>query len=86
MAQWKQIQLGIMRLWVRSLSLASFGGLRIQRCCELKCRPAATALIRPLAWEPPYVAGVAQKKEKEKEALSLNRLKSLKKKNQHFKT
>ena len=23
-------------------------------------RPAATARIRPLAWEPPYAAGVAQ--------------------------
>ena len=23
-------------------------------------RPAATALIRPLAWEPPYAEGVAQ--------------------------
>ena len=25
----------------------------------LWCRPAATALIRPLAWEPPYSAGTA---------------------------
>jgi len=39
----------------------------------LCCRLAATALIRPLAWEPPYAAGVAlekmkrQKKEKKKE-------------------
>ena len=24
-------------------------------------RPAATALIRPLAWEPPYATGVALK-------------------------
>ena len=24
----------------------------------LWCRPAAVALIRPLAWEPPYAAGV----------------------------
>ena len=29
-------------------------------------RPAATALIRPLAWEPPYAAGVATEKTKEK--------------------
>ena len=28
----------------------------------LWCMPAATALIRPLAWELPYVAGVALKK------------------------
>ena len=32
-AQWKQIQLGTIRLWVRSL--ASLSGLRIQRCHEL---------------------------------------------------
>ena len=30
----------------------------------LWCRPVATALIRPLAWEPPYAAGVAQEMEK----------------------
>ena len=33
MAQWKQIQLGTMRLKVRSL--ASLSGLKIQRCLEL---------------------------------------------------
>jgi len=27
-------------------------------------RPAATALIRPLAWEPPYAAGAALEKAK----------------------
>ena len=27
-------------------------------------RPAATALIRPLAWEPPYAMGVALEKAK----------------------
>ena len=37
MAQQKQIQLGTMKLWVRSLALLS--GLRIQRCHELWCRP-----------------------------------------------
>ena len=31
----------------------------------LWCRPAATALIRPLAWEPPYaMMRVAQEMEK----------------------
>ena len=38
----------------------------------LWCRPAATALIRPLAWEPPYATGEAQengKKTKKKEFL-----------------
>ena len=28
----------------------------------LWCRPVATALIRPLAWEPPYATGAAPKK------------------------
>ena len=27
----------------------------------LWCRPAATVLIAPLAWEPPYAAGAALK-------------------------
>ena len=29
-------------------------------------RPAAAALIRPLAWEPPYAAGTAIKRQKTK--------------------
>ena len=32
----------------------------------LWCRPVATALIRPLAWEPPYALGAALKKKKRK--------------------
>ena len=32
-------------------------------------RPAATAPIGPLAWEPPYVVGVALKRQKKKKAL-----------------
>ena len=41
----------------------------------LWCRLAATALIQPLAWKPPYAAGAAlekakrQKKKKKKETL-----------------
>ena len=30
----------------------------------LWCRPAATALIQPLAWELPYAAGAALKRKK----------------------
>ena len=30
------------------------------------CRPAATAPIRPVAWEPPYAAGAALKGQKTK--------------------
>ena len=52
----------IMRMRVRSLAAPS--GLRIQRCHELWCRPAAAALIGPLAWEPPYAAGAAKNKNK----------------------
>ena len=29
-------------------------------------RPAATAPIRPLTWEPPYATGVALKRQKDK--------------------
>ena len=36
--------------WVKGLALL-----------WLWCRPAATALIRLLAWEPPYAAGAVQK-------------------------
>ena len=36
----------------------------------LWCRPVATALIQPLAWEPPYAVGAAQdmaKRQKQKQ-------------------
>ena len=48
MAQRKQIWVGtkMLRIW----SLASVSGLRIQRCHELCCRPAAISPIRPLPW------------------------------------
>ena len=32
----------------------------------LWCRPAAVAPIRPLAWEPPYAAGMALRRQKTK--------------------
>ena len=75
MVQWKQIQLGTMKLQVRSL--ASLSGLRIRPCRELWCvgrkcgldlallwlwyRPAVVVLIRPLAWEPTYATSAALK-------------------------
>ena len=68
--------MGTMRLRVQSLALLS--GLRIQHCHELWCRsqmwlrsrvavavarrPAATAPIRPLAWEPPHASDAALEK------------------------
>ena len=51
-----------MRFQVRSLALLS--GIRIRRGRELWCRPAATALIRLLAWEPPHAVGAALEKAK----------------------
>ena len=74
MAQRKQIRRGTMRLRVQSL--ASLSGLSIR---ELWCRPqmrlgsdvamtavrpAAAALVQPLAWEPPYAVGAALKSKK----------------------
>ena len=38
--------------------------LNAWHCCELWCRLAATAPIRPLAWEPPYDTGVGCRKDK----------------------
>jgi len=75
----KRIQLGTMRSWVPSL--ASLSGLRMRHCRELWCRSQtrlwscvamAAVPIRPLAWEPPYAAGVAlkSKKRRKKEASS----------------
>ena len=40
----------------------------------LWCRPAAAAPIGPLAWEPPYAAGVALKGQKTKKKKKLIRL------------
>ena len=63
-------------------SLASLSRLRVWCCREPRCRsqicldpallwlwhrPAAVAPVRPLAWESPYVAGVALKRKKKKE-------------------
>jgi len=53
-----------MRLWVQSL--ASLSALRIWHCCELWCRPAAVASIKPLAWETPYTEDAALKSKAKK--------------------
>ena len=36
----------------------------------LWCRPAATAPIRPLAWEPPYAMGAALEKVKRQKQIN----------------
>ena len=66
MAQWLTNPTRNHEVAVRSLPLLS--GLTIRRCRELWCRLqtrlrslVAMALIRPLAWEPPYAAGAAQR-------------------------
>ena len=80
MEQWKRIQLGTMRLQVKSLALLS--ELRNWRCpmsCGVGCRcgsdlallwlwhrPTAVAPIRPLAWEPPCATSAALKRQKTK--------------------
>ena len=84
MAQW----LGTMRLRVRSLPLLS--GLGTQRCRELRRRSqarlgpallwlwhrlAAVAPIQPLAWEPPYAAGVAVQKRQKDKKIKINKIK-----------
>ena len=61
--------------------VASLPGLRIRCCCELWCRsrwglglallwlwcrPAAVALLCPLAWERPYAVGAVLKRQKKK--------------------
>ena len=59
MAQPKRIRLGTKRLRVRSLASQ---WVKDPALPWLWCRPAAVALIRPPAWEPPYAAaGVALK-------------------------
>ena len=42
----------------------------------LWCRPAATAMILPLAWEPPYAAGAALKRPKKKKKKKKSELNS----------
>ena len=76
-AQRKQIWLASMRTQVQSPP--SLSGLRIRHCVncgeghrhgsdlalpQLCCRPVATAPIQPLAWESPYGAGAAVKRQK----------------------
>ena len=52
-------------------------GCRCGSCCgSASCRLAATALIQPLAWEPPYAMGEAQEMAK--------RLKKKKKKKKNY--
>ena len=75
-AQWKQIQLVSMRMWVRSLASVGWGS-SIAMSCDvghrygsdlvflwLWCRSAAVAPVVPPAWELLYAVGVATKRKK----------------------
>ena len=59
LAQWVK-DLALCELWCRSQTWLGSALL------WLWCRPAAVALIGPLAWEPPYAAGAALKRQKKK--------------------
>ena len=53
----------------------------------LWCRPVATSLIRPLAWEPPYAARAAQgktKRQRPKKKKKKERKEKIARKVQHF--
>ena len=51
----------------------------------LWCRPTATALIRPLTWEPPYATGAALKKDKKtKNKIIKKKVKMKKVKTNHY--
>ena len=72
MAQQKQIRLVSMRMPVQSLSRSVGWGSPVAVSCGVGCRyglepalqwlwhkPAAVALIQPLAWELPYATSAA---------------------------
>ena len=54
LAQWVAVSCGVGRRCSSDLALLC-----------LWCRPAATALIRPLVWEPPCAAGAALERQKD---------------------
>ena len=52
----------------------------------LWCRPAATALIEPLAWEPPHAVSAAlEKTERQKNPKNKNKTKQNKKESEELK-
>ena len=70
MVHQKRIQLGTMKLWVRSPALLSLLSIAMSCGVDRRCgsdlallwlwhKLAAAAPIRLLAWEPPYASGEA---------------------------
>ena len=72
MAQWLP-NLTSIHKDARSIPALAYG-LKIWCCCELWGRPAATALIGPLPWEPPHAAGVALQRQKDKKIKNKNKI------------
>ena len=72
--------------WVKDLACLAASCLVGHRCGSdptllwLWCRLVATALIRPLAWQPPYAAGAALKKGQKTKHIKSNQIKSNQKK------
>ena len=63
--------------WVNDPMLALSCGVGHRRGSDLEslwlwCKPAAAALLRPLAWESPYTVGTALKKKKKKKIKKKN--------------
>ena len=66
--------------WVKRSGVAVSCGVGCRRGSDpawlwLWRRPVATALIQPLAWEPPYAAGAALEKVKNTKAIPKNKTK-----------
>ena len=81
MAQWKQIQLVSMSIWVQSLALLSELGSSIAVGCGVGhrgdsdpellwpwCWLAVVAPIQPLTWELPHAMDSALKRKKKKKS------------------
>ena len=63
MAQQQQPQLVSVTTWIQSLALLS--GFRIQCSCGYGIRLVVAVQIQPLAWELPYAAGAAPKRQQQ---------------------
>ena len=66
--------------WVNDPALPVSCGVGCRRSSDIKLlwlwrRPVATAPIRPLAWEPPYAAGAAQRNNKKDKKIKNNKKK-----------
>ena len=56
------------KAWIQPLAWVTDAAW-IWHCCGSGWSPAAKAQIQPLAWEPPYVMGMALKRQKKKKRI-----------------